>query len=63
MAEESCNPFTRMGVDKRSNRNRGFNILLMYDRQSSTPHSPAVQGAGLGPGIGDQVVRLYRTHA
>ena len=39
------NHFTRTGLDKWLNRNRGSEIVLTYDPRKSTPHPPVGQGA------------------
>ena len=44
--EKVKTPFARTGVDKWSNHNRGYNILLTYDPQISFTQSPAGQVAG-----------------
>ena len=55
--------FASTVVGKRSNFYRGHKVLLAYYPRSSTPQSPVGQVAKLGPGIGNQVGRLNRTHA
>ena len=44
--EKGQNPSACTGVDKWSNHNRGYNILLTYDPQISFTQSPAGQVAG-----------------
>ena len=63
MAEKRDEPLCMYGADKFSNRNFGCKILLTYDPRSSTPQSPAGQGAELGYGIGYRVGRLNHMHA
>ena len=56
--ENSQTHFARIWLDKWSDYNYGFKIVIMYDPQSSTSQSPAGQEAGLGPGIGNRVGTL-----
>ena len=50
--------FVHTGLDKHFNRNQSCKILLAYYPRNLTPQSPAGQGAGLGPGIGNRVGTL-----
>ena len=47
--------FARTGLDKWSNRNCGYKIVITYDPRSLTPQSLARQGSGMRPGIGNRV--------
>ena len=58
-SENGRTHFTRMGLYKWLNHNRGCKIIFMYE--VLTPQSPAVQGAILGPGIKTQVGTLNCT--
>ena len=57
-SEKCQTPFASTGVVKRSNRNRGREVLLTNDPQKSTPQAPVGNGSELGSGIGNQVGRL-----
>ena len=52
------NHFAYMGLDKRSNQNRGCNIILTYDPRSSTTQYLAGKGYVMGPGISNRVGTL-----
>ena len=50
--------FERAGMDKKSNHNRGYEIVVTYDPRRSTIQSPMEQESGLGPLIGHWVGTL-----
>ena len=50
--------FTHAGLDKLSNCNCSYDIVLTYDPQRLTTQSSMGQGAGMGPVIGPLVGTL-----